>query len=217
MRAEGKHIKYHKSMLILALAVSLSLLVTMAMPVVPVLAQQSITLSPTSGFRGTEVTVTGTGFYSSQNTYVDLYFGDYQIKSIGVSESGTFATDFHVPSYVMPGTAYNVTIRDEDGVILAEEWFIVGAKIDLEPNEGKIGKSITIGGRYFDANKEVRLYFSSDTANIGDNIDDEVTAYKYLGEVSTNSDGYFANLYHFSVPGRLSDGTDTEKVNSGDY
>jgi len=114
-------------------------------------------------------------------------------------------------------TAEPVTIHDEDGVILAGRWFIVGSKIDLEPNEGEIGKSITIGGLYFDANKEVRLYFSSDIANIGDNIDDEVTAYKYIGEVSINADGYFDSLCHFSIPGQLSDGADTETVHSGDY
>ncbi|MFC1987174.1 IPT/TIG domain-containing protein [Chloroflexota bacterium] len=217
LRTEGKHIKYHKSMLIFLLAVSLSLLVTMAAPVAPVLAQPSISLSPVSGYRGTNVTVTGTGFSGGQDTYVDLYFGSFKIKDIEIPQSGTFTTDFNVPSYVTPGTAYKVTIHGGNGLILAEEWFIVGARMNLEPNKGEVGKSVKIDGFYFDANKEVRLYFSSDAADVGDNIDDEVSAYEYMVTVSTDSEGRFDSPYLFSIPSQLTDGADTENVYSGDY
>ncbi|MFC1932060.1 IPT/TIG domain-containing protein [Chloroflexota bacterium] len=208
--------KYRKSFYILTLAVSFSLLATIAMPAQPALAQ-SITLYPTSGFLGTTVTVTGTSFNGGDNGYVYLYFGEYRLKSIEVSETGTFTTDFDVPSYVMPGTYYEVTVQDEDGITVTGEWFIVEARIDLYPGRGKTGDRIAIGGRYFDADKEVSLYFSSDKASIGDNIDREVTAYEYMGEVDTNADGDFETLYNFYIPGELTDGTNKEDVHSGDY
>ena len=109
-------------------------------------------------------------FNSLSNSYVYLYFGDYRIKSVEVSETGIFVTDFYVPSYAVPGTAYGVTIQDEDGTKLAEKQFTVGARIKLGSSEGEVDKWIEIDGCYFDADKEVHLYFSSDKANIGDNI-----------------------------------------------
>ncbi|MFC1987615.1 hypothetical protein ACFLVH_03625 [Chloroflexota bacterium] len=213
--------RYRKGFSILALAVSLSLLLTIAMPAPPALAQ-SITLSPSWGSLGTKVTVTGTSFSSSANAYVYLYFSGYEIKSIAVSEAGTFTTDFNIPGYVSPGVSYRVTALDESGVTLAEGWFIVGAKIDLYSagsytNRGKIDGLIQIGGRYFDADKEVSLYFSSDKASIGDNIDREVTGYEYIGTVDTNTDGDFETLISFTVPDKLTDGKDREDVHSGDY
>ncbi|MFC1940964.1 IPT/TIG domain-containing protein [Chloroflexota bacterium] len=208
--------KYRKSFCILALAVSLSLLVTVAMPAQPALAQ-SITLSPLSGFLGTRVTVTGTGFYGGDSGLFYLYFGKYQLKSIEVSETGTFTTNFNVPLYAMPGTSYEVTIQDKDGITLAGAWFIVEARIDLYPGRGKIGDRIAIGGRYFDTDKEVSLYFSSDKAGIGDNIDYEVTTYEYIGEVSTDTDGDFDTPYYFRIPSGLTDGKGREDVHSGDY
>jgi len=210
--------KYSKSLCIVALAVSLSLLLSVAMSATPALAQsQSITLSAVSGFRGTTVTVTGTDFHNYKNSDVHLYFGNNWIKTIQVSDNGTFTTDFNVPAYATPGTSYSVNVQDKNNTILVEEWFIVGAKIDLDYDEGEIGKSIEIGGRYFDAKEEVHLYFSSDKANIGDSIDSAVTAYEYIGEASTNSYGDFDSLCHFSIPSKLNDGAVTENVHIGDY
>jgi len=205
-----------KAFRVLVLALSLSILFTVIVP--PLTAQaQSITLSPISGFLGIKVTVTGTGFSSEESTHVYLYFDTAQIKSIKVSATGTFTADFNVPLNVMPGKSYKVTVKDEDGIALVEEWFIVGAKIDLYPDKGKVDGRIELGGRYFDADKEVAFYFSSDTANIGDNIDHEVTAYEYIGKIETDDDGDFETRLSFSVPGELTDGEDKEHVRSGDY
>ena len=206
----------NKAFRVLVLVLSLAILFTVIVPPLPAQAQ-SITLSPTSGFLGIKVTVTGTGFSSEESTYVYLYFDTAQIKSIKVSETGTFTADFIVPLNVTPGKSYEVTVKDEDGIALVEEWFIVGAKIDLYPDEGKIDGRIELGGRCFDADREVAFYFSSDTANIGDNIDHEVTAYEYIGKVETDADGGFETRLSFSVPGELTDGEDKESVRSGDY
>jgi hypothetical protein len=89
--------------------------------------------------------------------------------------------------------------------------------IELYPNEGKISDWIGISGRGFNANEVVRIYFSSDEANIGDYIDDEVTAYKHVLYItSTSADGDFDALF-FIVPDKLTDGKDEEDVHGGDY
>jgi len=80
---------------------------------------------------------------------------------------------------------------------------VAGASIVLDPKEGKIGDWVEIDCRGFD--DPVRLYFSSDEADEGDDIDDEVTAYERIsGDILT-------------VPDRLTDGRDDEDVHGGDY
>ncbi|MFC1991959.1 hypothetical protein ACFLVC_04485 [Chloroflexota bacterium] len=207
--------KHAKVFCILALVVSLSLLATVAIPATPALAQ-SITLSPTSGSLGTKVMVTGKDFASYKNRIVYLYFGRYQISSIKVPEGGNFTAYFNVPLYAKSGLTYHVAVKDGDGTILGRYPFIVCAKITLDPNEGKIGEFIKISGNNFNVNKEVRIYFSSDRANIGDYIDHVVTAYEYV-KVFIWTDSHFPDAYNFSIPSELTNGTNKEDVHGGDY
>ena len=92
-----------------------------------------------------------------------------------------------------------------------------GGTIYLRPSEGKIGDLIEIGGYSFDAGKVVRIYFSSNKADVGDKIDSKVTAYEQLMSASAGPDGSFTSSYYFTVPEALTDGRDKEDVHSGDY
>ncbi len=207
---------YRKTFSILALATTLSLAVTIVLPPAPALAR-SITLSPDSGFLGTKVTITGTGFQGYKDNYLYLYFANYWLKEIEVSKTGTIKTDFYVPSYVTPRTSYEVSIRDAIGRKLAIGWFLIGAKIWLDHDEGKIGKQLIIDGSYFEANKKLYIYFSSDNADTGDNIDKQVNAYKYAGVAFTDANGNFNIPYYLTIPGQLTDGRDKENVGVGEY
>ncbi len=89
--------------------------------------------------------------------------------------------------------------------------------IELSPNEGKIGDFIEINGRGFNANEIVAIYFSSDKANEGDNIDAEVTAYEQIGIASIDTNGEFDPLYYFNIPDKLTVGKHKEDVHGGDY
>jgi len=73
------------------------------------------------------------------------------------------------------------------------------------PLQGKIGDWIEIRGGGFELGKIVLLYFSSDKADVGDDIDKEVTAYKCF------------NVFSFTVPDKLTDGRYKEDVHGGDY
>ena len=87
--------------------------------------------------------------------------------------------------------------------------------ITLYPDEGKIGKEIDIEGNGFDEGKFVYIYFSSDKAEVGDDIDDEVTAYNRIGILFVSIGGDFSTSY--DLPDELTDGQDKEDVHGGDY
>jgi len=80
-----------------------------------------------------------------------------------------------------------------------------GEIITLSPSEGKIGDRVEIHTSGFDVEKVLRIYLSSDKANVGDDIDDEVTAYERITH------------YTFRVPDKLTDGKVEEDVHGGDY
>ena len=84
----------------------------------------------------------------------------------------------------------------------------VEGRIRLDPKEGEIGDWIEVSGWGFE--RVVRFYFSSDVADEGDEIDDEVTAYERVT-------GKTGNTYNFTVPDRLTDGRYEEDVHGGDY
>jgi len=90
-----------------------------------------------------------------------------------------------------------------------------GESIHTSPEEGKIGDKIEIEGHGFEAATTYRLYFSSDKADDGDDIDTEVTAYESTGIKWTNADGELTTT--FTVPSELTDGEDKEDVHGGDY
>jgi len=90
-----------------------------------------------------------------------------------------------------------------------------GEDIDLLSKEGEIGDKIDIEGDGFEADTTYRIYFSSDKADDGDDIDTEVTAYESTGIKWTNADGEFSTT--FTVPGKLTDGEHEEDVHGGDY
>ena len=87
--------------------------------------------------------------------------------------------------------------------------------ISLSLEEGEIGDRIEIEGDGFEAETTFRIYFSSDEADDGDDIDTEVTAYESTGIKVIDDDGEFTIT--FTVPDQLTDGEDEEDVHGGSY
>jgi hypothetical protein len=79
-----------------------------------------------------------------------------------------------------------------------------GTSVSISPDEGEIGDYVDVDVSDFIVT--VRIYFSSDEADIGDQIGDEVRAY-YQASGTTG----------FRVPDRLEDGKREEDVHSGEY
>ena len=90
--------------------------------------------------------------------------------------------------------------------------------LHVSPDEGEIDDRIDVTGYNYTPGAAVYLYFSSEAADVGDDVDD-LDAYEELkvvyaytlegmeGEIST----------YFNVPSRLTDGSDDENVHGGLY
>jgi hypothetical protein len=79
---------------------------------------------------------------------------------------------------------------------------VAGASLSLTPKEGKVGDWVEID---YSGELTARFYFSSDKADAGDKIGDQVRAYLFI------------TIDSFRVPERLEDGTHKEDVHGGEY
>jgi hypothetical protein len=61
------------------------------------------------------------------------------------------------------------------------------------------------------------MYFSSDRANVGSTIDNQVSVYENVGLVFIDNAGSFGPGISFLIPDRLTDGKYSEDVHCGDY
>ena len=85
------------------------------------------------------------------------------------------------------------------------------------PEEGKIGAFLEIDGASFRESDIVLIYLSSQKAEIGESIDEEVTAYEQVAMATTDANGNFNRTYTFYLPDALTDGAIIEDVHNGDY
>jgi len=102
---------------------------------------------------------------------------------------------------------------------------LAARSIDLDPEEGKIGDYIDITGEDWPPSdpgadppyyKYVDIYFASDEAEIGDDIDDQVEVYELVEEeVQVDTNGDISD--RFRVPDELTDGSPEEDVRGGTY
>jgi len=97
--------------------------------------------------------------------------------------------------------------------------------IELDEEEGQIGDYIDVDGVDFPPSVPseeppfesfVDVYFTSQDASTGDDIDDEITIYELVEEeIQVDTDGDFSS--RFRVPTELTDGDDDEDVVGGIY
>ncbi len=87
--------------------------------------------------------------------------------------------------------------------------------INISPTDGEIGDDVDIYGYDFGAGVGVYIYFSSDEANVGDSLDDEVNTYERVRTTTADSSGEIDT--YFSVPDELTDGDKYENVRGGTY
>jgi len=127
---------------------------------------QKITLSPTKGFTGTTVTVSGRGFTADGTVDIRWYMDSTYITLVNdfpIGSDGTFSTTFKVPLVpdpTPPGVDYTVEAVDSEG-LSAEATFtvIAPAEITLNPTSGKAGATVLISGKWFTPGAEVSFTF----------------------------------------------------------
>jgi len=132
-----------------------------------VAAGGTITLSPTKGITGTEITVTGSDFATNARI-TSIEFDEIVVattpRSVATNTNGGFSAKFLVPAGVAAGSHIVVVIDDTGNVGVAT--FTVegaGASITISPTSGVVGTLVTITGSNFAANTAVTVKFDGVT------------------------------------------------------
>ncbi|MGH9909018.1 MAG: beta strand repeat-containing protein, partial [Nitrososphaerales archaeon] len=122
-----------------------------------------ITLSPTTGISGTEVTVTGSNF--TANTRVTIKFETILVATtpatVITGTSGGFLAKFDIPAGVTGGV-HTVFATDEAGKIATATFTVQGTggeSITISPTSGSVGTTVTVTGSNFVANTAVTIKF----------------------------------------------------------
>ena len=142
---------------------------------------RQITISPTSGYVGSTVTVSGSGFDPSSS--VTIYFGTTAVYTVTATATGTFsAATFTVPEsprgiHIVKGSSAS---GDSPGVN-----FTTLQKITVTPASGAASDTVTVSGTGFVANSGITLYFDNVTV---------ITA-----TTTTNANGSFTSTL-FTIP-----------------
>ncbi len=120
----------------------------------------ALSLSVTSGFVGTSVAASGTGFDAS-GAYNLSWSGQSAPLCQGSSASdGTFSCSFYVPATV--GGTHEVTAAGPEHDAFAN--FTVGASLSLSPGAGTVGTMITAAGAGFAASAGFGVNTSAGTS-----------------------------------------------------
>jgi len=202
-----------------------------------VVSAGEITPDPEEGATGDSIDIHGTDFTAGT---IYIYFSSDE-ADVGDSIDTEVEVYKRVTSFSITGTSFSktftiptvLTTGDEDVVdgdyyvyathstsktILARADFTVGSAADItvDPDEGTIGQTIDIEGTGFNTSTTVYIYFSSDSATVGDAIDSDVTVYKRVLSFTTTSSGTFGTTRIFTVPSVLNTQGD-EDVTDGNY
>jgi hypothetical protein len=120
---------------------------------------QSITINPTEGAVGDEVTVSGKGFGANQA--VTITYDGTQVTtdpaSVTTSISGNFSASFSSPG----GASGAHTIIASDGTYTASASFTTTASFSLDQTEGYIGDEVTFSGIGFGASQTITITYDS--------------------------------------------------------
>jgi len=148
-------------------------LVTMALPAAPAQAAgANITLSPSSGVPGTNITVRGYNFTADEP--VDIYYyrnsARVRVVEVDTDEDGDFEETFIVPeSYT---GAHEV--RAYIGTSYAAGNFTVKPGLTVSPKKGPVGTNVTVQGHGFaedEGDIELRYYLNGNYTTIAENME----------------------------------------------
>ncbi|MEW6141781.1 MAG: IPT/TIG domain-containing protein [Chloroflexota bacterium] len=112
-----------------------------------------VTMSPSSGSAGTQVTVTGTGFGAGE-TGITVMFGNIAVgQGITANTKGRWTTTFIVPIGSGGGQVVNAYGSITSASQVAGLSFNVTARIAVSQNSGTVGDTVNVTGQSFGANE----------------------------------------------------------------
>ncbi|MBI2832585.1 MAG: hypothetical protein HYX79_10060 [Chloroflexi bacterium] len=125
--------------------------------------QQSVTISPTSGFAGTPVTIGGKGFSASRNISI-TYKGipvTTSPSTITASSNGSFSASFVIPS----GGSGAFPINVSDGTYTSTAQFTTQLTMTADKATGPVGTEVNLTGQGFQPNSTVNITFDGKPAS----------------------------------------------------
>src|SRR3989475_5202429 len=143
-------------------------------------ATQAISLNPTTGPRGTTVTVTGTNFSHNSAITAVTFDGTTVITTpaiITTNSTGGFSATFAVPTSI--AGLHTVSAQDASSNSASAQFTVTTSSISLNPTSGPTGTTINISGNNFVANSVIAI--SYDGSPIATNH----------GTITANSTGAF--------------------------
>jgi hypothetical protein len=136
--------------------------------------------------------VTVDGYVFKPNSIVDIYFDDILVvNNYPTNGKGDFYNAlFYVPE--VPRGEYLVSAWDPDGTTHGREFFVF-AWIVITPKSGPVGTQITIEGRGFPAEEDIRLWWGGYTEDRLDYSDEEYGIWDgyYSWYIETVGDDYW--------------------------
>ncbi len=155
--------------------------------------EPEITIVPTSGDAGDNITLSGTGFGRSLN--LSISFGAVKIATNEKTDSnGSFGTTF--AALPRGAGSYYIEARDDNGNLDTVNFILAPPAINLSPTTGNIGSQVTISGTGLKTNRSVQISFDNDLIE------------------TTSTDNYGRFTTSFDVPPRVA-GTYILKVTDG--
>jgi hypothetical protein len=125
---------------------------------------QSMSITPTQGLVGDQVTVSGTGFAANESITITL--DDVAVATtpavITTGADGSFSATFIVPSAA--NGAHTVVAEDASGNSDAATYSVQHI-MAMEPAEGKVGDQVTVSGSGFAGSSPITIFF--DNVNVG--------------------------------------------------
>ena len=160
------------SRLVVALVICVMVLPGLAVPALAQDDEPSITVSPSSGRPGEEVTVKGYDFEYREEVDIYYYLDSTRVK-VATDEAdsdGDFRVDFTVPESC---TGQHRVRADGDEGSDADDNFEVEPGLEVDPEQGPVGTRVTVKGMGFGEDEddiEVRYYFNGDYETVAQNI-----------------------------------------------
>ena len=121
----------------------------------------SITIDPTSGKAGTDITVSGVGFGVSEDDIAVTYDGTIIKSGISADENGSWSTSFAAPVSARGARAIDASGDTTKASDVANRNFTVSPVVEMDPTKGGVGTQVTIKATGFaSAEGGIKVLFS---------------------------------------------------------
>ncbi len=119
------------------------------------IAAAAVSLNPTTGYVGTEVTVSGSGFKANKPVTITFDNDDVGPASTSTDGDGKFTASFTVPTRITG----KYEVKASDGTNTGEADFEISTGANISQTTGNVGTELTVSGVGFIAGRTVTIKF----------------------------------------------------------